>query len=81
MLARLRQLRNRHCRTRGGLPGTWRWLVLSIVVSVFLLGAAGNHILEMVRDKNCAPGNSVILLHDIGPPVHLWALIAAGAEP
>lgn len=60
-------------------PGAW--LVVSIVVSVFLLGAAGNHILEMVRDKNFAPGNSVVLLYDIGLPISLWALVAAGAKP
>lgn len=53
------------------------WLCVSIVVSVFLLGAAANHILEMVRDKNFKPGNSVILLYDIGLPVSLWILLFA----
>ena len=30
------------------------WLVLSIVLSVFLLGAAGLHVTEMIRDRNFA---------------------------
>ena len=37
------------------LGGT-AWLVLSIVLSVFLLGAAGLHVKEMVRDRNFAWG-------------------------
>ncbi|MCP4434586.1 MAG: hypothetical protein GY812_03685 [Actinomycetia bacterium] len=57
------------------------WLVLSVVVSVFLLGAAANHILEMVRDRNYALGNTFVLFYDIGLPVSLWALVLAGAGP
>lgn len=54
------------------------WLVLSIVVSVFLLGAAANHIKEMIGEKNFKPGNSMILVYDIGLPVSLWAVLIAG---
>ena len=53
------------------------WLVISIVVSVFLLGAAANHIKEIVTEKNLSPGNSVILIYDIGLPIALWALLFA----
>ena len=60
-----------------GAMGTDAWIILSIVVSIFLLGAAANHIVEMVRDKNFAPGNSIVLLYDIGLPISLWALLIA----
>lgn len=60
-------------------PGmdTDAWIVLSIVTSVFLLGAAANHIVEIARDKNLAPGNTVILVYDIGLPASLWGLLFA----
>ncbi|MCB0914892.1 MAG: stearoyl-CoA 9-desaturase [Actinobacteria bacterium] len=58
--------------------GPEAWLPLSIVVTVFLLGATANHILEMARDKNFKPGNSLILIYDIGLPVSLWALLIFG---
>lgn len=51
------------------------WTVVTIVVSTFLLGAAGNHVKEMITDKNCAPGNSLVLLHDIGLPASLVGLL------
>ena len=55
------------------------WIAASIT-SVFLLCAAGNHILEIFRDRNFAPGNTVILVSDIGVPASLLALlIATGA--
>ena len=60
------------------LEGT-SWLVLSLVLSVFLLGAAGLHIKEMVRDRNFAWGNTWVLLYDVGLPVSLIALLVAGA--
>ena len=53
------------------------WIIMSIIVSVFLLGAAGYHIVEMVRDKNFKPGNSIVLLADFGLPISLWALLFA----
>ncbi len=56
---------------------TMAWLVVSIIVSVFLLGAAANHIVEMFRDKNFKPGNSVILIYDIGLPASLIILLIA----
>lgn len=60
-----------------GNMGTDAWIILSTVVSLFLLGAAANHIKEMIKDKNYAPGNSLVLLYDIGLPVSLWALLIA----
>ena len=60
------------------LGGT-SWLVLSLVLSVSLLGAAGLHIKETVRDRNFAWGNTWVLLYDVGLPVSLIALLVAGA--
>ena len=60
------------------LGGT-SWLVLSIVLSVFLLGAAALHVKEMIRDRNFALGNTWVLLYDISLPVSLIALLVAGA--
>ncbi|MCH9816748.1 MAG: hypothetical protein K0U64_09940 [Actinomycetia bacterium] len=53
------------------------WIILSIIISVFLLGAAANHIKEMIADHNFSPGNSIVLLYDIGLPISLWALLFA----
>ena len=50
---------------------------MSIAVSVFLLGAAANHFREMIKDKNFAPGNTIINISNIGLPVSLWALLFA----
>ena len=58
--------------------GTSR-LVLFIVLSVFLLGAAGLHVTEMIRDRNFAWGNTWVLLYDVGAPVSLIALLIVGA--
>ena len=59
--------------------GGTSWLVLSIVLSVFLLGAVGLHVTEMIRDRNFAWGNTWVLLYDVGLPVSLVALLVAGA--
>ena len=53
--------------------------MLSIVLSVFLLGAAGPHVTEMIRDRNFAWGNTWVLLYDVGLPVSLIVLLVAGA--
>lgn len=55
------------------------WIVQTIIVSFFLLLAAANHIREIVKSKNYAPGNTVILIYDIGLPVSMIALLLAGA--
>ena len=49
-----------------------------MVLSVFLLGAAGLHVTEMNRDRNLAWGNTWVLLYDVGLPVSLIALLVAG---
>ena len=52
----------------------------SLAGGIFLLLAGFNHIVEIVRDHNYAPGNTAILVSDLGVPVSLLALlIATGA--
>lgn len=60
-----------------GTTQTVAWVVVTIVVTTFLFGAAANHFKEMIRDKNFAPGNTIINISNIGLPVSLWALLFA----
>jgi len=53
------------------------WLVLTIVISFFLVLAGINHIYEMFKSKNFSPGNTIILIYDFGLPISLWALLFA----
>lgn len=56
------------------------WVTASLAGGLFLLLAGFNHIVEIVRDKNYAPGNTAILLSDLGVPVSLLVLlISTGA--
>jgi hypothetical protein len=53
------------------------WLPIAVAQSVFLVLAGANHVREIVKDKNVAPGNTLILLYDFGLPVsYLIALIS-----
>ncbi len=51
------------------------WVAASIAGGLFLLLAGLNHVVEIVRDKNYAPGNTAILLSDLGVPASLLALL------
>ena len=51
------------------------WIVMAIVSSCFLVLAGLNHVKEIVRDKNFAPGNTLILVSDFGVPISIWALL------
>jgi hypothetical protein len=53
------------------------WLVMTAVMSIFLLLCTVQHIMKMVQDKNFKPGNSLILLYDIGLPVSMIGLLVA----
>jgi hypothetical protein len=61
----------------GSSPGPEAWIAASIAGGVFLLFAGLNHILEIVRDKNYAPGSTAILISDLGVPASLFALLVA----
>jgi hypothetical protein len=51
------------------------WVAASIAGGTFLLLAAGNHILEIFREKNYAPGSTAILISDLGIPISLFFLL------
>jgi hypothetical protein len=45
------------------------WAAVAIASGLFRVLAGFNHIVGMVRDKNFAPGNSLILVANFGPPI------------
>ncbi len=51
------------------------WLPIAVAQSIFLVLAAVNHVREMIKSKNFAPGNSLILLYDFGLPVSYLILL------
>lgn len=53
------------------------WATASIAAGVFLGLAGINHVIEMFRERNFKPGNSVILVSDFGIPISLVALLIA----
>lgn len=53
------------------------WVVASLAAGVFLLLAGVNHVVEIIRDHNYQPGNTVILVSDFGIPISLLALLIA----
>ncbi len=54
-------------------PSTW--IVASLSGGIFMLLAGFNHIVEIVPEKNYAPGNTAILLSDLGVPISLFVLL------
>ena len=52
------------------------WIAASIAGGIFLLLSGLNHIIGIFREKNYAPGNTAILISDLGVPI---SLLVAGA--
>lgn len=55
--------------------GREAWIAVSIPVISFLFLAGVNHTIEIIRKKNYAPNNTMILLWDFGMPVSLALLL------
>lgn len=53
------------------------WIAGSLAGGIFLFIAGINHVRDMIRTKNFAPGNSVIVLSDFGVPISLVALLVS----
>jgi hypothetical protein len=51
------------------------WVAASLAGGTFLLLAGIYHIVEIVRDRNYAPGNTAILISDLGIPISLFFLL------
>jgi hypothetical protein len=57
------------------LHGAQAWVAVSISITVFLVAAGVNHVIDMVRNRNFQPGNTFICISDFGLPISLWALL------
>lgn len=55
--------------------GLESWVAVSIPIISFLVLAGLNHVKEIVRDKNYAPNNTMILVWDFGLPLSLALLL------
>ena len=53
------------------------WIAVTIPTVTFLFLAGVNHLIEVVREKNYAPNNTLILIWDFGMPISLVALLFA----
>lgn len=51
------------------------WIAISLPIISFLLLAGLNHLKEIIKNKNYAPNNTLILLWDFGVPMSLIALL------
>ncbi len=51
------------------------WVAASLAGGTFLLLAGLYHVVEIVRERNYAPGNTLILLSDFGVPISLFVLL------
>lgn len=51
------------------------WVAAAIPVIAFLFLAGLNHVKEIIREKNYAPNNTMILIWDFGMPVSLTLLL------
>ncbi|MFM8761869.1 MAG: DUF6790 family protein [Solirubrobacterales bacterium] len=51
------------------------WIAVTIPTVTFLFLAGVNHLIEIVREKNYAPNNTLILIWDFGMPISLVALL------
>lgn len=55
--------------------GKEAWIAVSLPIISFLFLAGVNHLIEIVRKKNYAPNNTMILLWDFGMPISLVLLL------
>lgn len=55
--------------------GQEAWVAISLPIISFLFLAGINHLIEIVRKKNYAPNNTMILIWDFGLPISLALLL------
>ncbi len=51
------------------------WIAVSLPIISFLFLAGVNHLIEIIKKKNYAPNNSMILVWDFGVPISLVLLL------
>ncbi|MFZ9668277.1 MAG: DUF6790 family protein [Solirubrobacterales bacterium] len=60
--------------------GKEAWIAVSLPTITFLFFAGVNHLIEIVRDGNYAPNNTLILIWDFGLPISLVALLISSGS-
>ena len=55
--------------------GVQAWVAVSLPIITFLFFAGVNHLFEIVKKKNYAPNNTMILIWDFGVPISLGLLL------
>ena len=55
--------------------GVEAWIAISLPIITFLFFAGLNHLKEIIRNRNYAPNNTLILIWDFGVPISLVALL------
>lgn len=63
-----------------GSNGKEAWIAAFLPTFTFLFLAGVNHLIEIVRDKNYAPNNTLILIWDFGMPISLLALLISSGS-
>ena len=58
-----------------GQNGKEAWIAVTLPTVTFLVLAGVNHVIEIFREKNYAPNNTLILIWDFGMPISLVALL------
>lgn len=58
-----------------GQHGLQAWVTAAIPVIFFLVLAGLNHVKEIIKDRNYAPNNTLILIWDFGYPLSLAVLL------
>ena len=63
-----------------GNNGKEAWIAAALPTFTFLFLAGVNHLVEIVRAKNYAPNNTLILIWDFGMPISLLALLISSGS-
>ena len=63
-----------------GSNGKEAWIAAFLPTFTFLFLAGINHLIEIIRDGNYAPNNTLILIWDFGMPISMLALLLASGS-
>jgi len=63
-----------------GNNGKEAWIAAILPTFTFLFLAGVNHLIEIIRDRNYAPNNTLILIWDFGMPISLLALLISSGS-
>jgi hypothetical protein len=61
--------------------GVEAWVAISLPIISFLFLAGLNHLKEIIKQKNYAPNNTMILIWDFGVPISLALLLLSIVKP